>query len=197
MGLLIQEGLELKPKAISNALMVNVKTKEEANVALELRSSIRREIHRLREDRRVRVIQDALDGFDRIRRTFRNKETLVRHKNLLIDVFGQQGLKRISSNMILYLNKGFNFNRSEFVSVHADGKVSKTLEGWRQIFEIVCVLEREGMRVTFTYAFALLISYKEEDYLELFTALQHHGLPTPPILVTDFELAVVSAAQKV
>lgn len=196
-GLLVHHGIELRPTALTRALLAAATTEDEARVALGTRDAISRAIFRIGEARRSHILQSHLDRFDSFRTIFGTRENLVAYQEYLTDVFGQSPLRRLSPTMAFFANKQFSFSRKELVAVHVDGKFTSSVQGWKQTFELVCVLEREDRRVSFTFAFALLRSCRQECYEEFFLSAQQHGLPTPPILVSDFEVAVMNAATKV
>ena len=196
-GLLVHHGIELRPLALTRILIASATTREETIITLGTQIAIARAISRVGEARRLHILQNHLDNFEKFRSIFRTRENLVAQQQLLADVFGESPIKRISENMIFFANKQFRFERKELIAAHVDGKFTSAVHGWRQTFELVCVLEREGMRISFTFAFALLRSAKQDCYEEFFLAVQQHGLPTPPVLISDFEVAVMNAAEKV
>ena len=209
--MLRKTGLELRRTHIRTALILSAQTPDEMAAIKRKDHVLHNLASKARNDRQQLALAHGVSAVDDRRSSSPPKAHCYDISCFQTLVFGAGGLRRCTDTMVFFTNPHFPIGNATVLAAFADGKFSGCVRGWKQSFELRLLLEREFAspfarkpgqpqpveRFTATFAFALLRGTAAHNYQEFFTAARDYGCPAPPLLMTDFELAISSAAREV
>lgn len=203
-GVLRRTGLEIRRPALKTALLLRAETladmadvQAHLNVLHNLPSQLRRDRLLKAQSHTARAFRDNV-AEDK-------KKTEFAPKSLYsVLVLGHDVLRSESARMAFWANSDLDLAGARVICAFADGKFSGCPRGWTQLFQLRLLVERRPpnalnspTQTTVTFALALLDGKTEDFYFDFFAAVKNAGCPTPPFLLTDFELAIGRGAKKV
>lgn len=189
--------LDLKPAVITRTLLFNAKTLAEAEAIVRGKANVRNFFDNLRRKQREEIVNTISKQFTSVRRTFGKKENIRIYSDNLAEVFGTCVLARKSPEQIVYINKLIDLAGVEVICGHADGRFFRSPNGWTQSFELKLLLQKDNKQKAVTFAFGLLKKKDEASYEQFFKAASAYNCPSPPYLVTDYEIAISNGAARV
>lgn len=194
--ILNRNDIKIKTRHLTDAFILKAQEPHEARVESSLSTAwalAGATTNKLNEQRVERLLSQQR----RYRRSFKKPSDYASKSPFFVDIFGNNALVYAKEGeMLMYINKGVDLTDCTVLAAHVDGKFTRPVNGMRQSFEFVLVCERAGKRFSFTFAFALLGGHSQEFYKNFFRQLVRHHCPKPPVIVTDFEIAIANAIQE-
>lgn len=196
--------LEFRAPHVFSALLLRAETQPDVHEVIAKLEATRTAIGSIRTQRRLAVLSLNENSEENICNTIvSNRSERTFYDNRVV-IFGKNCFRCLTDRMAFYANVTLDLTESTVICAFADGKFSDSPRGWSQIFELRLAIERPSpnspqqiQQRTVTFAFALLKGTREDDYLAFFEAAKRWGCPTPPVFLSDFEIAIGKAARQV